>query len=186
MDLRKTTTAIGTLMMIAAAPIAISAHESADHDTEFGPEQGDIEFTLGANGSNDKKFDTGQFSLATSLGVFLTEGIELGARHNMSFFDTDDSSAVFVATTRGFADYHFDFDRVQPFIGANLGIRYGNHNVDEVGTIAPEWGIKLFALENAFVMGLMEYQWFFDEADDLDDNADDGQFVYTISLGMNF
>lgn len=185
MDLRKPTIAIVALAIFASTPIASSAHEGGDH-AEFGPEQGDVEFTIGANGSNDKEFDTGQFSLATSLGFFLTDGFELGARHNMTYFDTDDTSAVFVATTRAFADYHFDFDRVQPFIGANAGIRYGNHNVDEVGTFAPEWGIKFFALENAFVMGLMEYQWFFDEADDLDDNADDGQFVYTISLGVNF
>jgi hypothetical protein len=184
MRIRNILATVATGALAATAPTAIAAHEG-EHE-EYGPEQGDIEFTLGANGGNDKRFDTGQFSLATSLGVFLTEGIELGARHNMTFFDTDDTSSVFVATTRAFADYHFDFDRVQPFIGANAGIRYGNHNVDEVGTAAPEAGIKLFATENTFILGMAEYQWFFDEADDLDNNADDGQFVYTVGIGVNF
>jgi hypothetical protein len=33
---------------------------------------------------------------------------------------------------------------------------------------------------------MAEYQWFFDEADDLDNKADDGQFVYTVGIGENF
>ena len=168
-----------------STPLAGMAHEGGD-DGAYGPEQGDIEFTLGANGSNDNEFDNGQFSGATSLGFFLTDGIELGARHNMTFFDSDDAHATFVATTRAFADYHIDFDRIQPFLGVNAGLRYGNGGIDETGTLAPEWGLKLFALEKAFVLAMMEYQWFFDDVDDVDDSADDGQFVYTLGIGVNF
>jgi len=170
---------------LLAYPVASAAHEG-DHDEVQGPEQGDIELTLGANGLNDNEFDNGQFSLATSLGAFLTDGFELGARHSMNFFDSDDAPSTFTATTRGFADYHFDFDEFQPFVGANAGIRWGGSNVDETGTFAPEAGIKYFATENVFILGLAEYQWFFKDVDDADDSADDGQFVYTVGLGMTF
>ena len=173
------------LVAMSLAPLASGAHEEPDDDA-YGPEQGDVEFTLGANGSNDNEFDNGQFSLGTSLGAFLTDSFELGARHNMTFFDSEDTRATYVATTRAFADYHFDFDRVQPFVGANLGIRWGDSHVDETGTLAPEWGVKFFALEDAFVLAQMEYQWFFEEVDDIGDNANDGQFVYTLGIGMNF
>lgn len=181
-----------TLAILTAVPALANAHEVPDHgseeaeESEYGPEAGDVEFTLGANGNNDNEFDSGGFSGATSLGYFFNEHVELGLRHSMSFFDADDVDATFAATTRAFGDFHFDLDRFQPFLGANIGIRYGNGEIDETGTIAPEAGLKFFALENAFVLAMAEYQWFFNEVDDLDDTADDGQFVYTLGLGFNF
>lgn len=178
-----TLTALTAVLLVAAFPAIASAH---DEDEVFGPEDGDFEFTLGANGNNDNQFDSGGFSLATSLGYFLTDHFEIGARHSMSFFDAEDVESTFLATTRAFADFHLDFDRFQPFLGANIGIRYGDGDIDETGSIAPEGGIKFYALEKVFILAMMEYQWFFNEVSDIDDTADDGQFVYTLGLGFNF
>ena len=125
------------------------------------------------------------FNLGTSLGLFLTDGFELGARHNMSFFDTDDSDSNFAATTRGFLDYNIDLDRVRPFFGVNAGALYGDE-VDEAFVLGPEAGIKFFALEKTFIIGQMEYQFAFEDVDDADEAADDGQFVYTLGIGFNF
>lgn len=180
--MRIETLATMTALLFAALPAPASEHE----EEVFGPEDGDFEFTLGANGNNDNQFDSGGFSLATSLGYFLTDHFEIGARHNMSFFDAEDVDSTFLATTRGFLDFHLDLDRFQPFIGANIGIRYGDGEIDETGTIAPEGGIKFYALEKVFILAMMEYQWFFNEVSDIDDTADDGQFVYTLGLGFNF
>ena len=151
----------------------------------YGPDDGDWEFQLSASGANDSSFDAGAFNLGTSLGFFLTDGFELGARHNMSFFDTDDSDSNFAATTRGFLDYHLNLNRFRPFLGVSAGGLYGDE-VDEAFVLAPEGGIKFYALPKTFLLGQMEYQFAFEDVDDADEAADDGQFVYTLGIGFNF
>jgi hypothetical protein len=169
------------------AALAFAAPVTAQTDPDrYGPDAGNWELTLGATGSNDNEFDAGAFSLATSLGFFLTDGFELGVRHDMTFFDADDTDSTFAATTRGFLDYNIDLGRIYPYLGFNLGGRYGDNGVDETGTAAPEWGIKFYALEKTFVVASMEYQWFFEDVDDADDEADEGQFVYGLGIGFNF
>ena len=173
-------------VLAAAASASANPDRYGDEYEGYGPEAGSLEFTLSGSGSNEEEFDGGAFSLAGSLGYFLTDGFETGARHNMTFFDSDQSDATFAATTRVFAEYHLDFDRVQPFVGANIGIRYGNDGLDETGTFAPELGLKVFALENTFLLGMAEYQIFFEDEDNAADNAEDGQFVYTVGIGFLF
>lgn len=166
---------------------ALAQTERYDGDEDlYGPEQGDVEVTLSAAGSNDNDFDAGAFALSGSIGWFLTEGFELGGRHNMTFFDSEDTDSTYLATTRAFADYHFDLDRLQPFLGLNIGYRYGDSGIDETGSVAPEAGLKLFALEDTFLFGMAEYQIFFEDVDDADNNADDGQFVYSVGIGFLF
>lgn len=152
----------------------------------YGPQAADLEFALSGSAANDSEFNAGTFSLAGSLGYFLTDGFEAGARHNMVFFDSNETKSTFAATTRVFVDYHLDLDRIQPFLGANIGLRYGDGGIDETGTFAPEWGVKLFALENTFLLGMMEYQIFWEDENNARDNAEDGQFVYTVGIGFLF
>ena len=182
----RTTRSLRPVLLLATLCLAtpIAAHEEDNDD--YGPDDGDWEVTLGAAGNSDNEFSSGGFNLGTSLGYFITEGFEIGARHQMSYFDSDESESVFAATTRGFLDYNFDLDRFRPYVGVNIGGRYGNEEVDETGTLGPEWGLKLFALNKTFLVASMEYQWFFEEVDDIDDSADDGQFVYGLGIGFNF
>lgn len=164
---------------------AALAETHYDDTPNYGPEAEDFEFTLAGSGSNEEEFDAGAFSFAGSLGYFFNEHFEIGLRHSMTFFDSDETDATLAATTRVFSDFHFDLGRFQPFIGANIGGRYGD-SVKETGTVAPEAGLKLFVLEDVFVLGMAEYQFFFEDSDDIDDIADDGQFVYTVGIGFNF
>jgi hypothetical protein len=176
-------------MLLAAAALVFPCVAFAEEDSDdelYGPDQGDWELTLGASGSSDNEFGAGGFSLGGSFGYFLTEGFEIGVRQDMTYFDADDVGASFAGTTRAFLDYNIDFDRFRPYLGVNLGGRYGNSHVDETGTFAPEWGLKFYALEKTFVVASMEYQWFFEEVDDFDNHADNGQFVYGLGLGFNF
>lgn len=154
--------------------------------TAHGPAAGEFEFTLSGSGGSDEHIERGSFGFATSLGYYATEAILFGARHNMIFFDADDTDSSIAATSRIFVDYHFDLERLRPYVGVNLGARYGDDGVDEAGTVAPEWGIKFFALEKTFIQASMEYQFFFDDVDDADNRADDGQFVYGLGLGFAF
>jgi hypothetical protein len=174
------------VLLLAALCLASPIAAREDDDETYGPDRGEWEFTLGAAGNSDNEFSSGGFSLNTSLGYFLTEGFELGARHQMSYFDADHAESVFAATTRGFLDYNFDLDRFRPYVGINIGGRYGNEEVDETGTLGPEWGLKFFALENTFLVASMEYQWFFEKVDDIDNSADDGAFVYGLGIGFTF
>ena len=177
---------IRTFVLFAIAVTAFPFAVAADDDDQYGPDQGDWELTLGANGNSDNEFNSGGFSFGGSLGYFLTEGFELGARQSITYFDAEDVESAFAGTTRAFLDYNIDLDRVRPFLGVNIGGRYGNSQVDETGLAAPEVGVKFFALEKTFLMASMEYQFFFENVDDADDNFDDGQFLYGLAVGFNF
>ena len=37
-----------------------------------------------------------------------------------------------------------------------------------------------------FLMGMAEYQVFFESSDDINNNFDDAAFVYTVGMGFNF
>ena len=59
-------------------------------------------------------------------------------------------------------------------------------NTDEAFVVGPEAGFKFYALQKTFILGQMEYQFAFEDVDDADEAADDGQFVYTLGIGFNF
>ena len=71
----------------------------------------------------------------------------------------------------------------QPFIGAQLGYIYGD-NTSDTWVAGPEAGVKYFINSTTFVVGAVEYQFFFDDSDDASDNFDDGQFIYSLGLGV--
>jgi hypothetical protein len=168
-----------------ALPVATWGQTPQNDDDAFGPDAGDWEFQLSASGANDNDFDVGAFTLTGGLGYYLTEGFEPGIRHSMSFFDSDDTDSTFAATTSGFIDYNIDLDRFRPFFGVSLGGRYGD-NTDEAFALAPEAGIKWYALEKTFLIGQMGYEFLFESADQADEAADDGNWVYTLGIGFNF
>src|SRR6188508_1139956 len=51
----------------------------------YGPIRGDWELTLGGSASNDKNFENGGFSMATSIGYFLTDNFEIALRQDVTF-----------------------------------------------------------------------------------------------------
>ena len=162
------------------APPARAAQESS---SEFRPREGQWEFTLNGVGNNNDDFEVGAFTVGGSAGYFFTDNFELSVRQSASYSDL--TGSVWNGTTRAAADWHFDAAPVWPFIGANFGVVYGD-TVDETLAAAPEAGLKWFLQDEAFLLAMAEYQFFFDNASELGDNFDDGQFVYTVGFGLLF
>ncbi len=168
--------------LILAALIALPTIARADF------EQGDLELTLGgtANGSND--FDGFSAGINGSIGTFLTDELEIGVRQSVTYTDVGtapNAGGQLSGSTRVFGDFHFDLGAFQPFVGGNVGYVYGDSTAD-TWEAAPEAGVKYFLNSTTFVFAQAEYQFFFDEADNVDDAFSDGQFIYSLGLGLKF
>ena len=164
-------------LVLSAAPFLAQAQE------RYGPQEGSQEFSLSGTGTSDKDFETGGFGITGSYGYYLNPNLQAGVRQTLTWSDTGASS--WIGSTRGTLDYHFGTGRWRPFIGANLGMVYGD-DVDATGIISPEVGLKYYANQTTFIYGMAEYQVFFQDSDDLEDNYDDSAFVYTVGIGFNF
>lgn len=147
-------------------------------------EEGDFELTLGGSGANGNDFDGVSFSVNGSIGYFITDWLEVALRQNVNYTDIGVDSAL-GGSTRVALDFHFDLDAFQPFIGANIGYVYGDI-ANDTFEAAPEAGIKLFLNSTTFAFLMAEYQFFFDTADEADDSFEDGQFLYTLGLGVKW
>lgn len=164
--------------VLAAALLATSA-AAQEGGSAYGPEQGDWEFTLNGAGSNDNDFENGGFNASASIGNYITRELLLGVRQSVTFADSGGDSSTF-ASTRGFVNYHFDFDALQPFVGGSIGAIYGD-DVEDDWIAGFEGGVKWYALQKTFIFAIMEYQWPPEES-----LCDDGMFVYGLGIGFNF
>ncbi|BAM04879.1 hypothetical protein PSMK_27200 [Phycisphaera mikurensis NBRC 102666] len=158
--------------------------ERSSRDVLTGPYQGAWEFLIGGSGSSDQDFDSNNVTVDVTLGYYLTDTVEVGVRQNVSVAGNEDDTSWNGATT-GFADYVFDFDAFRPFVGVSLGYLYGDDTNDTfIG--GPEAGVKYYLKDDAFIFGRVNYDFLFDSGDEIDDNFEDGRFVYSIGLGINF
>ncbi len=175
-------------ILAASLPFSAAAQQSGGvsySDQGYGPQQGDWELTLGGQGSNDKDFDAGSFGASGTLGYFVTDSWELALRQQVSFADSDTAGSRWNGSSRGAIDYHFDFERVQPFVGANFGYRYGD-DTEESFLAGLEAGLKYYVKPKTFIFARGEYGWIFDDADEAEDTFDDGRFLYALGIGFNF
>ena len=147
--------------------------------------QGDKVFSLGGSGASDKDFEDNTFTIEGSLGYFFTDNIEAAIRQGLDFADTARNDNEWAASTRVAADHDFDLGRVWPFVGASLGYVYGDA-VSDTWVAGPEAGLRYFVNNTTFILGMVEYQFFFDEADEAEDAFEDGRFVYTLSIGFRW
>jgi hypothetical protein len=150
----------------------------------FGPEIGDWELTLGGSGSSAHDFSGGRGDVTGSLGYYFTPNWALSIRQGIGFSDFGGGSS-WSGATRGALDYHFNLDRLRPFVGVNFGGIYGD-GVTDTFAAGLEAGLKYYVQPRTFIMGLVEWQWLFKEARDIDDTFDDGQFIYSLAIGFNF
>jgi hypothetical protein len=162
-----------------------AALELAQTIGDFGPDEGDWEFTLTGNGISDKDFDSNVFGFAASVGYFFTSNLEVSIRQSLNFLSNDATDDALSASTRGAVDYHFDLGQWWPFVGGSFGGVYGD-GVDDAFTGGVEGGVKWYVKPETFIFGMIEWLWFFDDGSDFDDNFDDGQFVYSLGVGFNF
>ena len=147
-------------------------------------EEGDKEVTLSGSASNSPDFDGVFIGANGSFGYFVTDQLELGVRQSLTYTDVGVGSAL-NGSTRVFGDFHFDLEAWQPFVGANFGFVYGDA-VNDTFEAAPEAGIKWFVNSTTFVFAMVEYQFFFDSADDADAAFEDGQFLWSLGIGFRF
>ena len=172
----------GLILAALAAMVAVPTIAQADF------EQGDFELTLGGTANGGRDFDGFAGGVNGSIGYFATDELELGVRQSITYTDVGtapNAGGQLNGSTRVFADFHFDVGAFQPFIGANIGYVYGDAGAD-TWAAAPEVGVKYFVNTTTFIYGLAEYQFFFDEADQADDAFSNGQFVYSIGVGVKF
>ena len=147
------------------------------------PQAGTWEFTLGGQGDSDQDFDRGGFGFSGSAGYFFTDNFEVALRQNVNYnARTDDDE--WSGATRAAADWHFLFhERFVPFVGVNFGIDYTEE--DNSWGVGPELGFKYYVHERTFILAMGEYRWSFDEIRSIDNNADDGRFIFTLGIGFN-
>lgn len=145
---------------------------------------GDREFLLAGTGASDKDFDHGSVGLAASYGQYVTDRWLISIRQGLNYADLAGDNA-WNGSTRVGADYHFGNGKLRPFLGARIGGVYGN-NVNETGVAGPAFGLKYYAKPDTFIYAEAEYQFYFDDANEIDNNFNDGSFVHSIGIGFNF
>lgn len=176
-----------TLCLACALPIAATAQSTTG--TQFGPVTGDREFSIAGTGTSDKNFDSGNFGISADLGWYLKTNLILGARQSVNYANIEGESIkddFWNGSTRGYLDYQFGESRLRPFLGASLGVIYGD-GVKDSGFAGLEGGAKYYVLPKTYLLGRVEYQWFFSSSSDVDDAfKDDGAWAYTVGMGYNF
>ena len=113
------------------------------------------------------------------------EELMWGVRQSINGTAGEDVRDAWNGSTRLFADYHFGTSDVRPYIGANIGGIYGK-SVKETGTAGIDLGLKYYVKEKTFISLGAEYQFLFEDGDDIDNSYDDGAFFYTLGVGFNF
>jgi len=163
------------LAALLALPIAATAQ----------PEVGDRSFTISGTGASDNEFDGNTFGLSFELGEYATENVLWGLRQSVNGIAGDEVSDSWNGSTRLFADYHFGTQDFRPYMGANIGGLYGE-DVNETWTAGLELGFRLFVRDKTFIGFGTEYQFLFDDGDEIDQRFDNGAFFYTLGVGYNF
>jgi hypothetical protein len=119
-----------------------------------------------------------------SYGYFFSPNMEALLRQSLLWADVEGGSDFWRASTAVAADWHFNLMSFQPFLGAAFGYSYGDG--EDSFFAGPEGGVKFFVTDTAFIQGLVQYQWFFDEIGGIDEGTSDGNFIYALGLGVKF
>jgi len=146
---------------------------------------GDKIFGLTGSGSSNNDFDNTVFGTELSIGYFFKDNFAGEIRQGINLIDVPGNDDDWFASTRGALDWYFGSNSVYPFLGLNLGYIYGDA-VNDTFVAGPEGGLKCFVNDTTYIFGMIEYQFFFDNGDELDDAFDDGRFVYTLGIGFKF
>jgi hypothetical protein len=169
------------------APIAIALLATAfPAGSALAAQQaGDKAFTIAGTGNSDKDFDSNSFGSTAELGWFMSDSLELGLRQGVNVLALDDQDDAWSGATRGFADWNFGQGSIVPYLGANIGGIYGE-DVHDTGAAGLEGGLKFYVKDKTYIGLHVEYQFLFDDTDDIDNRFDDGAYFYSLGVGFNF
>lgn len=148
-------------------------------------EAGDRSFTISGTGASDKDFDTNSFGTTAELGWFMSNSLQLGVRQSVNVLALDDEDDSWSGATRGFVDWNFGQGTVVPYVGANIGGIYGEE-VKDTGAAGLETGLRFYVKDKTYIGLQVEYQFLFDDSDDIDNRFNDGAYFYTVGVGFNF
>lgn len=178
----------GAVALMAVSTAALADDRDNDrgvhNNVYYGPEQGNLEFTLSGVGSNDKHFSHGSAGISFSMGLYLTRGWEIALRQGVNYAGVSGTSS-WSGSTRVAIDYNIDFDRFRPFIGIEGGGIYGD-NVHDTGIGGAEIGLKYYIKPTAFVYLQTEYQYLFDTSSGVTSNSSNGAYAHSIGIGLLF
>lgn len=160
-----------------------AAGRDVDDSDWYGPQEGEWELTLAGSGSNDKDFETGGFNLEVDASCYFSELLSAGVRQNVGFSDNAESS--WNGSTSVFGQFHFGDTPLRPFVGLSGGYLYGD-DVQDTFFGGPEAGVRYYVKPETFLFGRASYQFLFDSGDEIDDQFDDGRFLYTVGVGFTF
>lgn len=148
---------------------------------------GDSEITLMGSGSSDVDFDLNRFSLAGSYAYYFSDAGAVGLRQAVTFFGGPDVSDAWQGATNVFGQWHFGGPTAmaRPYIGASVGGIYGD-NLADTFTAGPEVGVKWYVQPRTFILTHIDYQFTFEDADEVQEDWDDGRFNYHVGVGYNF
>ena len=147
------------------------------------PREGTREVTFSGSGESDRRFNNGSLSLEGSYGWYTTDRILLSFRQQINNIGSrrDWTGATLVA-----ADYHFLDGYWRPFVGLNLGLRYGGRSVGDSFAAGAQTGLKYYFRGNAFAFGRADYSYTFDRVRDIDNAWSSGGWGYAFGFGLNF
>ncbi len=172
------------LCLMAAGFLLFAGNASAE-DERWGFQRGDRELTLAGTGSSDNNFDSTNLSAQVGLGYFMTDFFEIAFRQDGTYIDRKNGGSYYNAASRGALDFYMPLDPVYPYIGVNGGYIYGDL-VNDQWIVGPEAGIKFFAGPTSFIYGALEYEFLLNDSNDVEEDFEDGRFVYSIGVGLTF
>jgi len=155
---------------------------------QFGPSSGDRELSVSGAGSSSRNFDNGNFGLVLEHGWYTHDNFAWGIRQSISYASLEGESFkddYWNGSTRAYGNYQFGSKNLRPFIGGSLGFIYGD-GVNNSAFTGAEVGLKYYVLPSTYILGRVEYQWFFDRSSDADVAFRDGAYAHTLGIGYNF
>lgn len=140
------------------------------------PQAGDWELTLVGSGTANKDLNQASIGATAGVGYFFTKNAEVQVRQGIGYTDYN-FGTQWSGSTYGAFDWHFDLDRWQPFIGANIGAGYGTGKPDWNAGL--EGGVKYYVHRHAFVFGQAAYEFSLED-------SDNSGFIFSLGIGTNW
>jgi hypothetical protein len=177
----------GGLMLLATVSAAWAQTTVTPPGTNWADRKaGDHEFTIGASGAVNTDFDDSFGTMNFSYGVYVTPASAIVLRQQIGYSNPSNGGTAWNGSTVVAYDWHFGADpRTRPFVGVNIGGVYGD-SVRDTWSAGLEAGVKHYVSPRTFVYGIVQYGWFFQDAESLDDRFDTGQFTYSVGIGFHF
>jgi hypothetical protein len=142
-------------------------------------EQGNFSLELAGDGGTDHDWTEASAGISFELGYFVSKELMVGVRQGISWSDAGGPGSFMDGSTRIVANYHFDMDKWQPYVGASLGYAYGDLTEDD-WFAGPELGVKYFVNSTTYVDLVVAYDFL------LCEGLDEGSYRYGLGIGFRW